>query len=226
MDGNQNFMPLPKKHGHGLLISFIICLVLLVSAAGFGVWAYLERQDYKFNSDQKSTAAAEEAAAQQKTDDDARFVEEEKYPLVPYVGPSQFGSVRLEYPKTWSGYVINKDSGGTPVSWYFHPNVVADTSNRANVFALRVEVVSSSYAESVDSYSNDAEKGVVRISPYTLPQVPNVVGTRVDGEVINDIQGSMILLPVRNMTLKIWTESQNFMGDFDNIILPTVTFSP
>lgn len=219
-------MPLPRKRGPWLLVSFIISLVFLGGAAGFGIWAYLERQDYKFNSDQKAAEAAEASAEQQKEDDDARFVEEEKYPLVAYVGPSQFGSVRLEYPKTWSGYVINKASGSTPVSWFMHPNVVPDIGNEDNVFALRVEVVNTSYDRSVDSFESDAESGKVTIKPYKLPKVPDVVGSRVDGEIDSEIQGSMILMPLRNMTLKIWTESPDFLDDFNNIILPTVTFSP
>lgn len=217
-------MPLPKKRGPWLLVSFIVSLVFLASAGGFGVWAYLERQDYKYNSDQKAAEAAEEAAAQQEVEDEARFVEEEKYPLKPYVGPSQFGSVRLEYPKTWSGYVINKASGQTPISWYMHPNVVPDVSS--NIFALRVEVVDTPYSSSLSGFDNDAENGAVTITPYKLPKVENVVGSRVDGEVSRDIQGSLILLPLRNMTLKIWTESPDYVADFNNIVLPTITFSP
>lgn len=224
MDNNQNYMPLPKKRGPWLLVSFIVSLVFLASAGGFGVWAYLERQDYKYNSDQKAAEAAEEAAAQQEVEDEARFVEEEKYPLKPYVGPSQFGSVRLEYPKTWSGYVINKASGQTPISWYMHPNVVPDVSS--NIFALRVEVVDTPYSSSLSGFDNDAENGAVTITPYKLPKVENVVGSRVDGEVSRDIQGSLILLPLRNMTLKIWTESPDYVADFNNIVLPTITFSP
>lgn len=217
-------MPLPKKRGPWLLVSLIVSLVFLAAAGGFGVWAYLERQDYKYNSDQKAAEAAEESAAAQQVEDEARFVEEEKYPLKPYVGLSQFGSVRLEYPKTWSGYVINKGSGQTPISWYMHPNVVPDVSS--NIFALRVEVVDTPYSDSVSGFDNDAEKGAVTVKPYKLPKVDTVVGSRVDGEINRDIQGSLILLPLRNMTLKIWTESPDYVADFDKIVLPTITFSP
>jgi len=36
----------------------------------------------------------------------------------------------------------------------------------------------------------------------------------------------MILLPLRDKTLKISTESQQFVGDFDNIILANLKFVP
>lgn len=213
-------------HINTLLIPLIACILLLLGAIGFGAWAFSGRQDFKNNVDQKITTAVDVAVEQTKSEDEARFAEEEKYPLKPYAGPSQFGSVRLEYPKTWSGYVINQDSGSTPVSWYLHPNVVPSVNERTNAFALRVEVVSTPYDRSLESFDSAVENGKAAVKPYKLPKVQDVIGARVDGEISGELQGSMVLLPLRNMTLKIWTESSRFQDDFDKIILPNVSFSP
>jgi hypothetical protein len=53
-----------------------------------------------------------------------------------------------------------------------------------------------------------------------------VTGVRVDGQIADNIQGSMIILPLRDKTQEIWTESNSFLPDFNNNILPNLTFSP
>lgn len=209
-----------------MLISLIACAVLLIAAAVFGGWAFMERQDYKDNSDQKAAAAVEAAVAQTRAEEAEKFAEEEKNPLKPYVGPSQFGAVRLEYPKTWSTYVVNRDGGGTPVQWYLHPGVVSDISDRDNVYALRVEVANESYDRALARFDSIVTRGEATVQPYALPEVPDSIGSRVDGEIVRGKQGSMVILPLRNMTLKIWTESPDYLNDFNDIILPNARFSP
>ena len=44
-----------------LLIPLILAVVFFFGALGFGVWAYMERSDYKLNSDQKAAAAVKVA---------------------------------------------------------------------------------------------------------------------------------------------------------------------
>lgn len=211
---------------NSLLISLIACGLLLLATLAFGAWAYSGRQDYKDNSDQKVAAAVEQAITKTRQEEAEKFAEEAKNPLKAYSGPSQFGGVKIQFPKTWSTYVINKDGGNTPISWYFHPNIVPDTSNRDNAYALRVEVVDQTYDRTLGRFNSAAEQGDVTVQPYSLPKVPGVIGSRINGEVENDKQGSMILLPLRNLTLKVWTESPDYLNDFNDIILKGATFSP
>jgi hypothetical protein len=53
-----------------------------------------------------------------------------------------------------------------------------------------------------------------------------VVGSRIDGEISQKKQGAMIVMPMRDKTLRLWTESRDYVADFDNIILPGFSFSP
>lgn len=209
-----------------MLVSLIMSVVLLLAAIAFGAWAFAGRQDYKNNSDQKAAAAAEEAKREAEEAAAVRFAEEEKKPLKTHKAPEQFGGVAIQYPKTWSGYVIEKSTGSTAVNNFFHPNVVPDTSNRGSLYALRVQVVDQTYDKVIASYNNAVEAERLSASPYSLPKVPDVVGTRLDGQIDTNKQGSMIVLPVRNMTLKVWTELPNHLDDFNNIILPNLTYSP
>jgi hypothetical protein len=36
----------------------------------------------------------------------------------------------------------------------------------------------------------------------------------------------MVILPLRNTTLKLWTESEQYKGDFNDLILANASFSP
>jgi len=86
--------------------------------------------------------------------------------------------------------------------------------------------VQSSYQTVVEQFKPRIDTGKATSSPYTLPKVPSVVGLRVEGQITETKQGVMIVLPLRNMTLKIWTESNDFKGDLDTNILPNLTFVP
>lgn len=210
-----------------LLIPLILVVLLLFGAVGFGYWAYSGQQDYKNNTDQKITAAVAVANQQLTAKLQQQFNQAAKNPLKTYNGPESFGTIRLQYPKTWSAYVAEDDSSDTPVDGYFYPGVVPDTSGDNPVpFALRVQVVQQTYGTTLQDYQSQAQGGQVTVHPYKFPKVPNVVGSRVTGQIEPQTQGDMVILPLRNETLQVWTEASGFESDFKNIILPNFTFSP
>lgn len=210
-----------------LLVPLILMVVLLLGAAGFGIWAFTSRQDYKNNSDQKAAAAA--AAQREATEaaDAAKYAEEAKKPYDTYIGPAPYGNITVNYPKTWSAYVIETKGGGaTPVSGYFQPKIVPSITDQGNNFALRVELVTTTYQAVLQQFKGRLDQGQVTTQPYTLPKVPSVVGSRVEGQITSRKQGTMVILPLRNMTLKIWTEANEFKPDLDTHILPNLSFIP
>jgi hypothetical protein len=199
---------------------------LLVGAAVFGGWAYSSRQDYKNNVDEKIAVAVEAAKRAEGKVKDAEFAEESKNPLKTYNGPSAYGSIVIHYPKTWSGYVRDTGNNEPYVDGYFSPGVVPDTQDQGSSFALRVQVSTTSYSESLQQFESSSKNGEVTVRPYALPNVPKVVGSMVSGKIDTDKNGYMVLLPLRNTTLKIWTESGKYKSDFDKIILNNASFSP
>jgi hypothetical protein len=209
---------------NALLIPLILAIVLLFSTAGFSAWAFNSRQDYKNHSDQKSATAAAAAVKATQTADAALYAEQAKSPLKTFVGPAQYGSITVQYPKTWSGYVIANTS--IPLSAYFQSDVVPDVTSQNNAYALRIQVLNQTYAQVLQFYSSQVQSKQVTVTPYNLPKVSSVIGSRVDGQISQQNQGSYIILPLRNVTLVISTESQAFETDFNNIILPNLSFSP
>jgi hypothetical protein len=208
-----------------LLVSVVLISILFIIAASFAVWAFGGRQDYKNNVDSKVATAVIANTKTVQTKDALDYAEAAKSPLKTYVGPDAYGSVHISYPKTWSAY-LGTSSPTTPLDAYFNPDVVPATDDQTSTYALRVQVVQSTYDKEVASYSDSIQKGQATAKPFSLSKVPSVVGTRVDGQIDTDTQGSIVLLPLRDKTLEIWTENSSEVADFNTYILPNITFSP
>lgn len=212
----------------GVGLSLILTVVLLLAAIGFGVWAYGGRQDYKNNSDAKSAAAVKTAVAQESALKDKQFAEEAKKPLKTYNGPEAQGSLVIQYPKTWSGYVDASNTGQTSLDGYFNPGVVPSVTDENSIFALHVQVLDQAYSEVVQSFAdhqNDSQN-TTKISAYALPKLPKVIGVKVVGPISDKSNGTIVILPLRSQTLEITTYGNQFLKDFNQNILPNFTFSP
>ncbi len=209
-----------------LLIPLVLLVMLFLGTAGFGIWAFTSRADYKNNSDKKTVAAANKATEETQAADAAKYAEESKKPYETYIGPAQFGNVTVNFPKTWSAYITEAERGSTPISAFFQPKIVPNVTDTNNTFALRVELLQTTYESALDQFKSKVEQGQVTLVPYTLAKVPSVVGSRVEGQITPRKQGTMIIMPLRNMTLRVWTESNDFKGDLDTHILPNLSFIP
>jgi Flp pilus assembly protein TadG len=209
-----------------LLVPLIMLLVLFLAALGFGFWAFTQRTHYKDNSDQAAAVAVQKAVQTTEASDASKYAQAAQQPYDVYVGPAAFGGITASYPRTWSAYVVEQDSSNTPIDGYFQPGVVPDINNQDNSFALRVELVQSPYDTTLQQFDGALQNNKVTVSPYTLPKVPSVVGSLIKGQITPTNQGSMIIMPLRNMTLEVWTESASNENDFNSIILPHLTFTP
>ncbi len=206
------------------LLSIVLLAAGLAGAIGFAVWAFAGRQDYKNNVDAKIAVAVQANTKKVQLDDAAAFAEESKNPLKTYVGPEAFGTINIVYPKTWSAYVVTGDSS-SPVNFYAHPDVVPALDAQTSSFALRVQVVEQKYSAVLLQYSGQQKQGKLTVKPYVLPKVPGVTGVRLDGQLTQNKQGSMVVLPIRDKTLKIWTEANTYLNDFNDKILPNASFA-
>jgi len=213
---------------NALLLSVILLAVLFIGAASFAVWAFGGRQDYKNNSDAKVADAVAANKQVVQAADAKQYAEAAKNPLKTYAGPEAYGSIRVQYPKTWSAYVSTSASGSQPLDAYFHTDYVPAVSLR-QTYNLRIQVNSQSYSSLLQQYVGVIKNGQATAAPYKLPKVPSVAGMRLDGQVVpgnTKETGSIVLLPLRDKTLEIWTESTAYLDDFNNNILANLSFSP
>lgn len=216
---------IPKKHFNMLIIPLVLCILLLITSVIFGIWVYQERNTYKFNTDKVVQREVDLAVSAAETRKDNEFLEKEKSPLKTYKGPAAFGTVSFMFPKTWSAQVSDVGTGNPPLSGYLHPDYVPALDDKTS-FAVRFEVVESPYSSELKKFDSDVKQGKVKVAPYTAAKVPGVNGSRITGEISNKKQGVMVLLPLRDKTLRVWTESTNFVGDLDKHILSSLTFVP
>lgn len=206
------------------LILAILFGVFFIGAAGFGVWAFGGYQDYKNNSDKKASAAADAATKAEGDRKDAEFIDKEKQPYRTYASPDATGAIKITYPKTWSAFV-NEDDKTTPVAGYWHPAVVPGLQS-GTAYALRVQVSNKAYADEMKTYDSMIKQGTVKVSPYVPKNVSGVTGSRVEGEINKGQKDTMIVLPLRDKTIRVWTESPDFLKDFEGVVLANLTFTP
>lgn len=207
-----------------LLIPLIITIVLFLAMAGFGLWAYMSRQDYKNNTDQKIETAVDVAVKEAETKKDNEFAEREKQPLATYQSPSSLGSIVVKYPKTWSAFA-DEGNRSAELDAYFHPNTVPGIDNDQS-YALRLEVTQRSFADEVRSYDSQIKRGSAQAKAFQPVNVDNVVGIRIEGEISSGKQGILVMVPLRDKTIKLYTESDQFYKDFNDNVLPNFSFTP
>lgn len=214
-----------RRVQRNFLLPFIVSTVFTTIFAGLFVWAYLGMTGFKNNVDQKVAAANKIAVAQESQRKDNEFLEAEKSPSKTFRGSDTFGGITFKYPKTWSGYVEETGKGSTPLDGYFHPGVVPDLKGNA-AFALRVKVIDKSYAVYVKNFDAKIKQGKLTAKAFAVKSQPDVVGLRIDGEVNTGQNNHMIVLPLRDKTIEISTEADQFEGDFENFVLASLNFIP
>lgn len=215
----------PAGNSKALLIILIVFVVLALAAGGFAFWAYSGRQDYKNNVDQKVSAAVDTAVKQESDRKDAEFVDKEKQPFKTYTTPEPTGSIKITYPKTWSGYTNEDTKGNTLVDAYWHPDIVPGPGSNV-AYALRLEVVNKAYADEIKSLDNLVKTGAIKVVPYSPKNVPKTVAVMVTGQVTKDKDTTMIIFPLRDKTVKLYTQSPDYVKDYKDTILDKLTFVP
>lgn len=213
----------------GWIIALSVLGVFLISALIFGFWAFAERNDYKNNVDQKIAVANKQIEKETTEKNNKQFAEESKKPLKKYVGPSSYGTVTVEYPKTWSAYITTGNNSSDPLVGYFHPDYVPTIVNSGTTrqaIALKIQVANQAYDTVVKQYDGQIQNGEVVASSYALPKMSEQVGMKFTGKIDQQLNGTEIILPLRDKTLIITTETDAYLADFNNYILPNLTYVP
>lgn len=217
----------------GSVLSLLVIAILVITLLGvvvFALSANSGKQDLQKNLDAKVGVAVEEAKKVQAEELRKQFDEESKSPNKTYKSPVSSGSISFSYPKTWSAYVVEGTNSSQPINAYFHPDVVPGVQTEGGVYALRIEMLNTDYSQVISSLSTQNKAGSLTASAYIPPKMENVTnvqpGTKFNGAIEQKKNGSLVVIKVRDKTLKIYTESVDYLRDFNNIILPSLTFSP
>ena len=205
---------------HASTIIVIILTVLVAAAGSVAIWAYLQYQEQKTDVDGKIDLAKTEARKVQAEADEKKFIEREKEPNRQFVGPSDYGRVTFQYPKTWSVYEARDASSGGTYEAYLNPIVVPQVASRQQ-FALRVTITDQDYDSALTQYRSIVKRGDLKSTGITVGEY---IGTRLDGNFTKDIRGAAVIFKIRDKTLTIRTDSNTFLGDF-NALVKTIEFN-
>jgi hypothetical protein len=206
-----------------LLVPLIVAVITTLVFAALTIVYLGKYKTASTNLQGQINSAVTDAKQQQQNDDKKTFAEQEKLPLRSYQAPANINGIKISFPKTWSDYVnLTQANGSTPLDFYANPDFVpAQTSDVR--YALRVQLTNQAYNQIVQQYNSQVQQGKATAKPITLN---GVQGIRIDGTLMSQIQGAMVVLPIRDKTLLLWTESQDFVNDFNKIILPNLSFNP
>ncbi|MFZ1258714.1 MAG: hypothetical protein WAQ25_04565 [Candidatus Saccharimonas sp.] len=206
--------------GSMFAIGALVLLVLLFGS--FGIWAFMNYLEQKSNVDTKINDASAAAVLKNSEELEAKFIAEEKKPMLLFVGPSDYGRLSFEYPKTWSAFQASDVSQGGGVTYeaYLHPNVVPPLG-KATKFALRITIEQKTYDKALETYAALLKKGDLKSSVYMQG---DRTGTRLEGSFNKDIIGTAVLIKMRDRTLTLRTDGDVFKSDFE-ALLKTVTFN-
>ncbi|HWZ65712.1 MAG TPA: hypothetical protein VNX65_02855 [Patescibacteria group bacterium] len=203
-----------------LVVVTVVLLLLVFGLGGLSIWAYMGYADQKNNVDIKISSAVAIAKKEQADSDAKDFAEREKQPVRPFNGPEDLGHVQFNFPRTWSVYLGNSGADGSGFETYFQPDVVQAIGTKLS--ALRVSIVNTPYDQVLSSYTDIVRQGNLKSSPITID---GSVGIRLDGSFNDQVQGSMVIMKIRDKTLRVFTESKIFVSDFDNYVLPSLKFN-
>lgn len=220
------------KHNQNGAINLMVPLIASVALVlVLGVFLLIELGNvnkYKNNADQLISAAVTKAKSEQQNTDNKLFFIEYQKPYTTYNGPQDLGSIVFNYPKTWSSYVETnqQDGNSNPLDGFFYPKTLPTIQNEAATnYALRIRIVAQTYSDTLNNYQGTVQQYGGTINPYSLPKLPNIVGVKVSGKLDSGKNGTLVLMPLRNETIEIWTEGDQFGSEFNNI-LASFTFSP
>lgn len=203
------------------IIFIAVIVVVAVGGVAAFIWAYSQMTHYRDNSAIIAAQAAEVAKNEQRVVDEEAFNEKMKQPYAEFVSPSDFGSISFNYPRTWSAYNIQNNQSGYEV--VFYPGVIPLIDNKTSV-ALRVKVINKNYEDELNSYERSVGSGSLTASPITVSDGQQ--GVIFNGNLNDGFKSSFVLLKLRDKTLMIQTDTDEFANDFNEVILATLKFIP
>ena len=169
----------------------------------------------KSNVDSKVAIEVAKGKSEQAESDQKKFSEEAKNPRIEFVGPSEYGRVSFMYPKTWSVYIENDGSNRGDYKAYLNPVAVPSASNKASRFALRLEIINKNLDTVLNDYQSRLKKGELTSSST---EFNGISATRIDGTFEKELRGSVVLMKVRDKTIRFSTDADTFKPDFQTIL--------
>jgi len=204
-----------NQNGDGSIVAIISLAVVVVILGGVATWAIMSYNRERETVNQQIASAVEDARADQRAVLEDQFEEERNNPFRTYTAPSVFGGLSLDFPRTWNVYVEDGTRGRVQIDLTMHPEIVRDQQSEDDIYAFRMELQDRLFEQVNQSYQRDAERGNLDARAVTIS---GLEGVQYSGEVVRNKNGQLVVLPYRDKTIVMWTESNRFADDFEEIL--------
>ena len=204
----------------GWMIAAICGISLFLVASALGVWIWMQYTEKKTDVDGQISLAVAGAVKKQSEEDEAKFQEAYKNPKIEFASPSEYGRVSFMYPKTWSVFIERDGSDRGDYKAYLHPVSVPPISKNDSRYALRLEIINRNFDDVLRQYDPQLKKGELKSS---TPEYNGRVTTRLDGAFSKELRGAVVLMRVRDKTIRLSTDAHTFKPDFE-ALLQTVKY--
>ena len=212
-----------EKKDHSSLIKTILLVLTTITTLTFlGLFIYMSVQynEAKVDVEGKIQLAKDETKEEVSAELEKEFSDREKYPYKIFTGPSDFGLLSFEYPKTWSLYVPDDGSQARDYHAYLNPGQVNVVDNKT-VMALRVSIVNELTDSVKRKYTDKVAKGDMTVETKVVNNNNVDVYT---GELDSKYIGKVCIFKIRDKTAIIQTDAMIFEDDF-NRVLEKITFN-
>lgn len=220
--------PTPAKDNSGLIkiIAIIVVSLIAVTFIGLFIWMTLQYNEVKSDVDGQIEVAVAEAKDEQAAKMEAEFLEREKYPYNTFSGPTDYGQLTFEYPKTWSVYIEKSAIEGGDFNAYLNP-IQVDTVDEETINALRVTIRDEEMSKVTEEYQRkmNQKDSNLTMESVTIGANGNITANRYTGTIPDtDLNGFIVIFKIRDKTAILQTDSVSFKDEFDKL-LGTVTFN-
>ncbi len=217
--------PVEKKDYSTLIFVIVIVFlaILMVTFFGLFIWKLMDYNEISTDVNGQIAVAVAKAKDEQATVDEQEFLEREKYPYQSFSGPSDYGQLSFQYPKTWSVYIAKDAANGGDFEAYFNP-VQVNPVARDQINSLRVIIQDKSFETVTSSYERylNQKDSKLKMESVTFN---GITANKYTGTIPNtDLSGYFVIFKIRDKAAILQTDSVFFAEDF-NKLLETVQFN-
>lgn len=198
------------------IILIAVCVIAAVAIV-FAVIFLMKYNELQNNYESNKELAVAEARKNQADIDKENFEEQEKLPRTPFTGPSDYGSLSFQYPKTWSVYVDSDGTNNSDYKAYFKPAWVDPVSDSASRYALRFQILNRQYTTVQSDYESKVKNGEMTSSVFNADN-NKITGIKYEGKIDEGIQGIVVLVKVNDKTAIFQMDAEVYRKDFEELV--------
>lgn len=201
--------------GIGFVIGLILSIKYGLDAAKFKTIEQAELT--KARTEGYDQAASEKEIEKQAALEADRVKDEEeaKLPYRSYFAPQAYGNFEIKFPKNWNVYSLQNEGATKQMDLRIHPDNVTVVTAQNGEYAFRLELIQ----QNIDKSKRNMEQRV-KNKKVTLrdTSVSGIAGVRYEGEWADKRNGVMIIVPVRDKSLYLYTDGDKYRAEYEEIL--------